>query len=427
MIESEYKNHTIWATIKTLQDSLGSFSDLSKADERHAASQKLVAFTQWVLMESEPWLVSANELEQSNSELMQARNYLDNCRVDWSYYNYFSQSFSPLFHRFGVPRKQRFSKAEASGMLSTLSKEISDAKLTLQSLKKAVAEERSSIQASAQGWEETRHSIQRDFQLKTEALDSAILKMEADLRKTADLASSGVEEAKDALQKSLAAHLAGADEKIEGKIQQFNSSFLTAVDDFDKLTDSKIKEVKSDLESALGEAQSTLSNITEIYAMAGDALLAGGFVEAHAEENNRYKWMSIFAVSYLILGVLVLGFFWWSYLSKISLDMSNVLARVSISFIVMMPGFYLASLANRHRISSVALRSLGLRIKAFDAYISNAPEAQRNDLRSQLAQAFFIEPMTQGKQGLFLGARSIDRTIAVVDKALDKIPTGKVQ
>ena len=77
-------------------------------------------------------------------------------------------------------------------------------------------------------------------------------------------------------------------------------------------------------------------------------------------------------------------------------------------------------MAQRHRRVSVALRSLGIRIAAFDAYLANFSDEEKNAEKQKMTEVFFDAKI------------SSDRTLPTdtkdVGKALDQLtgPLGKI-
>lgn len=211
------------------------------------------------------------------------------------------------------------------------------------------------------------------------------------------------------------------------------SSALANLNDSIKSVHKENTEHQKNAKEALAQAQSeleakakdVLGKINGFYEKAGQTALSGDFLSSATAELKSFGRYSFIAALFIIASAGILGWMWFSLAKSDEFQFSELAMRVPVSIIFLFPGLYFASLANQHRKSAIKLRSLGLRIKAFDAYLVNADDPQKKELRKQLATVFFEDSPTEkeAKTGIFgHHGKNVGQMVDVVDKLVDKLP-----
>lgn len=176
-----------------------------------------------------------------------------------------------------------------------------------------------------------------------------------------------------------------------------------------------------------GLAADVLKRIEGIYEVAGQTALSGGFVEAAIGENKLYEDNAWYAKLFFILGAIALAVLWAYHLFATPTNLNDVLLRLPISVVLFVPAVYFSRLASKHRLTSVGLQSLGLRIKAFDAYLISAKETERQKLRAEMANVFFDDARDKSG-GIEISepmlAKLTDKISQLIEKVVDKFPIG---
>lgn len=219
------------------------------------------------------------------------------------------------------------------------------------------------------------------------------------------------------------------------ELEAANLDFLEKRKEISTLKDAMTQDRKSmatDFVAALSgsktQAKDLVVKIEGIYQQAGQVALSGGFVEAAISEKLLYIANSQVA-KWLFLGAAALLATTWGILVYLGHnDLWEILMRVPISIVFFVPGFYFSSLAGKHRKTSVALQSLGLRIKAFDAYLVGAKDSERQKLRADMVSVFFddTKSLVEGKvKPDTFSNRVVDRLSGVIEKAIEKLPAAK--
>lgn len=172
------------------------------------------------------------------------------------------------------------------------------------------------------------------------------------------------------------------------------------------------------------KSNAIISELRGLYEAAGQTALSAGFAgSAEAEKRSFETYSKAAIVIFGVAGVL-LGTMWFALAKEEGFKFVDLLLRVPVAAVFLIPAFYVASLANRHRKSAVKLRSLSLRIAAFDAFVVNLDPPKRVELREIMMKEFFEEKVEDlpAKQPLFgFGGKQVDSIVAVLDKTVDKL------
>jgi hypothetical protein len=110
------------------------------------------------------------------------------------------------------------------------------------------------------------------------------------------------------------------------------------------------------------KADEVLKEIIGIYEQAGQIALSGGFVEASLDEGTLYKENARWAKLFYVVSALVLAIMWGVLVQKGHDNLGEIVMRLPISIVLLIPAAYFSALAGKHRKTSVGLHSLGLRI-----------------------------------------------------------------
>lgn len=428
MREDAFKNDAIWATFTQIDSALNSFSDVAKANPEFGDLKKQVEFVRWVLERCDPNLITQAEMNQTRGELNQIVSYLPNDAVNWQYLGAIESQLSLSLGRFSQIRQKRLTRSESANLIAELKSEIKKLEYSLEEAS-TVTNERVSAVKDAVTAEQLRLKQVQDEISKIEVLvatkfEAWEAKIEADYQGkiagwTSEVSSTQVK----------------SNDQLSVILKQFSDNIETSRQTIDGMS-SALENDREKAESLLSSLYSkmkkdgevTLKDLVGIYEQAGEVALSGGFVEAALKEEASYRSYAKSASGFFIGSAIALGIIWYDSVENKLSGLSDVILRIPISIVFLLPAFYFASLASKHRKTAVSLRSLGLRIKAFDAYTIRATEKDRQKLREELAPVFFDEERTVIGNSLgdevFIG-KIVERFGSVVEKAVDKLPFGK--
>jgi hypothetical protein len=427
MLEIDFRSHKFWGTLAQTEASLEAFSPFAKADPRYQDIKRKVEYLRWTLESSDPFLVGDAELLQLRNELQNVFNHLGSDASNFQHLPTIASTFSAIIARFPYPRIQRIFKSEANAVINELKESAS---VTLDSLKLSADELGNRL---------------------AEILEVAS-KGQAQIKETTDVVAS--------LDSQLAAKMDSWDSQFvnEGRerVSEFNAKFSEFISEKTEELRLQIDALRKDTESSrqamaveaklvsdqreterrvfaqeLGKhkalAASVLKEIEGMYEVAGQTALSGGFVEAAVGEKTLYEDNAWYAKFFFILAAIALAALWAYHLFATPTNLNDVLLRLPISLVFFVPAVYFSRLASKHRLTSVGLQSLGLRIKAFDAYLISAKETERQKLRAEMANVFFDDAREKAG-GIEISepmlSKLTDKISQLTEKVVEKLPIG---
>ncbi|WP_374434964.1 hypothetical protein [Tabrizicola sp.] len=424
MIDIDFKSHRIWSTLSEVDSALAAFSPDAKADARFEDIRRKVDYLRWTLESSDPLLLSDPELQQIRNELQNLNNHLASDASNYQNLVAVSNIFSGIFARLPYPRVQRIFKSDANNIINDLRDRKSEfeheTQLALDELRSAVRtlkEDATAIQAQIGSSNEAITKLDAQIATKLQNWDSQFsadlsVKLAEVAKSYADFETERVSELR-ALLDELRIELDTSKKKLRDLSTEYNNTGRS-------LTDHYISEIAKGKD----QGQKLLTEIAGIYDAAAQTALAGGFVEASIREKTLYSDNAWYAKLFFICGALSLAVLWLYHVIYETSGFSDILMRLPISIALFVPAIYFSSLAGKHRKTSVALQSLGLRIKAFDAYLLTADTEQKKLLRAEMANVFFDDARllpTQSSVSESTIEKITDRLGSILEKLLDKI------
>ncbi|SFR33566.1 hypothetical protein SAMN04488005_0516 [Yoonia tamlensis] len=422
MIEVDFRAHGIWTNLATVEETLNNFSEKEKQDPRHREFCDKAEYVRWILEASSSSYLSSNELQQTAGELTQISNHLRNNAANFGHYDQISNYFATIFARFPYPRVKKIFRSESNEVIedfrSTVFEIKQDLIVTTDAAQKTVSdthEQVSKLQAEAEGLESTLGDLEHK-------IEAQIVNLEANVNATVtDKLTEFSRVFSDDQNKRSAEFQA-----TENHLQELVSHMKSEAGKINRT----VTEVRSVVTKELGDARTEfdtkandiIDDLNSLYDTAGQTALAAGFAGSAKEESVLFTRYSVLAAAIFMIVAIISACMWFSLSKTNNFTFADMLMRLPVSAVLLVPGLYLASLANKHRRSAVKLRSLSLRIKAFDAYLANAPLEQRHELRSELVREFFEEqPEIQSRPSLMGGGRENSGLVSLLEKAIDRL------
>jgi hypothetical protein len=422
--EQDYRKHAIWTSIAQIDNSLASFTPKAQESVRFSDLKRRVDYLKWVLEQSEPALLSGTELTQASNELNSMPQYLASDAGNWAHLSTIESQFSSIFSRLPYPRVQKIFRSDANNIIEELSRKAESVKDKSQSYLDELQVKHASIVESIAAFDEVVGSVRAKIETLEKQFEAKILTFEAEIgasttEKIAEITTKYAD-----FQSERAGELRTLTDSFLTELNQAKTSlsiFFLEVSDERKSMSQKHSDLQSELKAA---GKHTLDKMEAMYSQAGQTALAGGFVDAAKSEKDLYESNSKFAKGLFLVSSGVLALIWAVLVYLGHNDLREILMRLPISLVLFVPAIYFSSLAGKHRRSAVALQSLGLRIKAFDAYLVGAKEADRQKLRTEMASVFFDSERAVGATGAvsenILG-KFVDRVGGIVEKAVEKL------
>lgn len=124
-------------------------------------------------------------------------------------------------------------------------------------------------------------------------------------------------------------------------------------------------------------------------AASNDVLAKDNLAQAERERTSA-NWLRFFGVLLLFCAVLYMAYEIVGMMNDISsVTIENVMIRVIITFVLMLPSIYLLKESSRHRADERRFRKTGINLATIDSYLSNFDETSKTDIKRQLTANFF--------------------------------------
>lgn len=424
MIDSDFSAHGVWDRLADVEKALSNFSEKAKQDARYREFSDKTEYVRWILETSLASYIASNELNQTVNELSQVVSHLKNNASNFGHYDQVSNFFASIFSRFPYPRVKRIFRSDANEVIENFRSTVLEIESDFVSRIRTSQKELSDSEERVKKLSEHAAYLNQLFADLEHRIEAQISNYEATVNAqvTEKLSELSREFTKAQNERS-----AGF-QQTENTMQEIISNMRSQAGQIKKDATDRRSAAKKELIIAKGEfetkANEVIDNLNGLYDQAGQTALAAGFAGSATEESGLFRLYSVLASIIFVLVATVTAFMWFSMSKTSGFSFSEMLMRLPVSAVFLVPGLYLASLANKHRKSAVKLRSLSLRIKAFDAYLANAPLEQRQELRSELVREFFEEqPEVAVRQSLFARANTKDTEglVNLLEKAIEKL------
>ncbi|WP_108819344.1 hypothetical protein [Pseudovibrio sp. Alg231-02] len=183
--------------------------------------------------------------------------------------------------------------------------------------------------------------------------------------------------------------------KISNDIEQNHSSFIQ---ERRSVLEEQISELIDGVTDARQKSEELVKEINGLYGIAGSNVMSGDLLKQAKDEREEYKFFSKVAIWLYIaspLSLILLVFF-----NDIDLnDYMSLIKRLPVAALFLLPAFFVSGIASRHRRVEIDLRSLGLRLAAFEPYLAQLSEEQQSNLRTEMAEKFFNYKISNEKHG----------------------------
>lgn len=429
MILEGFKNHGFWVIESETRKMLQGFSDNGKRDPRFYEITEKLDYLVWVLEQSNPAFISGNEMNAISNDLNQVNKQLHNDANKWNQYGQLESIFTQIFARFPYPRIKKIFRSEANDVVEEFVALVHRLEGELHEVEMQAKVEQEKVA--------TKHtyliSFLEDVQNRVGKLDAKadaqVANWEAGFNA---LVTEKISDFSNAFSGSQAERSKAFDRDRQELIHVTSEYKENTEKNHSESVDQR-RKVEKEFEKSLSElslsAEDIVKKLNEMYSAAGKDVLAADFSGNAVEEDKNFRWYTKLAYIFFLIAAVVLAVLWFSLARDGDFRIVDLFMRIPISIVFLIPGYYFASLASEHRASSIKLRSLGLRIKSFDAYMQGANVAEPEKLKTKMASEFFMEQKEEvvQKQPLFsAGSRkAAERAMDLAEKLVEKVPSGK--
>lgn len=422
MIEKEFKEHRIWSLLGQIDEQINTHAKDVSADEKIDDMQAKSKYARWVLESSNSGLFTIDELNLSANELQNILSKLRQFPVDQGQ---IAKIYASFFSRIPYPRIQKMFKSDTNEAIDAfqleirnLQRQISERSAEFENGAAAVKKNVGTLQSDAKQIEEMLREIRAQSASQAanwEASASAQL-----TQKVAEVSEKFAQEQVEQQQRfqSLMAESSDQLSKMDVMANRVREENRKQRDDAMAVLGSKEKEFTE-------KADKVIVQLNNVLNAAGRDTLASDFAGNSVKEENRYFAYSRLSAGFFVLAALVLGGLWYSLAREENFTFIELFMRLPVSIVFLLPDFYFASQASDHRKSAIKLRSLGLRLNAFDTYLVNADVDEPERLKSDMADEFFRDKIdTREKRPIFGGsnAKLAEKLVDVLKDTVGKGP-----
>lgn len=428
MLEIDFTSHAVWGVLSQIETALDSFSPPAKADPRYQDINRKVEYLKWTLNHSDPFLVADAELLQLRNDLQSIIHHLNSDAANFQHLPSISNIFSGIFSRFPYPRIQRIFKSEANSVIAELR---GTANAVIGNLKSSANQ----VEAQLRDIADATTKSQVQIKATADAISTLDAQLATKLEVWEGQFATEMRERVSEFNLKFSEFIAEKTEDLRMQIaamrKDTDSSREAMATQSKSVSDQRAAEkqfFQQELEKHRKLASDILKRIEGIYEAAGQIALSGGFVEAAVSEKKLYEDNAWYAKFFFTIAATVLAAFWALHLLTTPTSLNDVLLRLPISLVFFVPAVYFSRLASKHRLTSVGLQSLGLRIKAFDAYLIAAKDAERQKLRAEMANVFFDDAREKsGSSGVSeaMLSKLTDKVGQLIEKVVEKFPIGE--
>lgn len=416
MEKSQIDRHGIWQVFDQADLHLERMGEQGADEPNLSEAKQKVSYVKWVLEKSDPSLIVPADLDNAQRHMQNVVNVF--ARENVAALTQADTHFYSLMQGLSYPRVKKFYRADSRILLQ-------DFKTQIDSIRNRFVEEMDSAK-------ETMNEL--SSQLATRQNEIEALKV--------DLENSD---------KQVAMHFdqwqAESKTNISERLAELNSEFSSAETNRRKETERQLERVSktnSIAEGLLSETRATLASetielrqnnqkeldeikekavsivdqIKNIYEVAGQTALAGDFERAAKSEDDIARNYSIGAAVFYILAPAILALVWFR-LGLSTANIFEILARVPIGASFLVPAVYFGSVSQRHKRVSTALRSLGIRVATFDAYIANFENEEKTALKTQMADMFFSNSITPDRLRR-QSPKELENIVTTLGKTMEK-------
>lgn len=394
--------------------------DSHSNDERVHAISKRVDYLNWVFENSTPELISQGELNNLQNPMQNIVSQIENPRN----FEQLEKYFSEISAIFPYPRVQRIFRSEINSVIDDATQQISDLQKQVFLLLETVGAAETQFEKNEERLKNEISEIGNRLEGVSVSVNSKVSEFEAQVN------SQISEKMSEFSEKFSKAQSERSDEfqQLQNLISKSLSNGEIEIEKLKNANAKQLDEARENLNQQIQKLQAGANKIVEnlkgIYDEAGQTALAADFAGNGQKENVQYIVFASIASLCFVVAAVALGFLWYQLAESDAFTFSDLFKRLPVSLVFLLPAFYFATIANSHRRSSIKLRSLGLRIKSFGAYLTPAENDEKIGLRAEMVREFFAEKTEEPtKRGFFerSSEKHVEKAMDLAGKVVDKV------
>lgn len=421
MYVEEFRASEPYVVVRQLVEEISFYGDQSLLDSFGQEVRARLEYLLWIFDYSDASLFSREDMSFLEGQINTVRQHFEFQGGSFLYESQISNSLTQIFARFPYARIKKFVRNEINEKIIEFTTQVGQLQSQIAHLE-------------ARLWDKNSPEVDR--------LQKVVSKIGADLEASEIRIREKVQSVESRLDDSSKNRLDSISIQNEKKISQILEDYRSEVSkieaslnkyevqyqNLENTLTGELKKVartvKDDLSAEKQRAGELVERIRALYSVAGQTALAGGFTEAAEKEDEVFRANSIWAK--WILGgtaIFLAGIWVYSIFFIADYDPLSLLLKLPATLILLLPGAYFASIASKARIQSTKLRSLGLRIAAFEAYVDNFKQEGSPNLKHEMAKHFFEGVDEADADKSRLSGRLNGDVVKLLEKMVDKMPT----
>lgn len=415
----EYRSNAVFTLLGQASGALEEISDEHKLTEQYSIVKEKIEYLTWIFEQSDSQLIGKSELEQVQNPLQQIVNHIRQNAQTPRRISTVDQWYEPIMAKFPYPRVRKIFRSERTELLNEF-------EIKLFELKARVEE----VLEEANRNQDVFNSKIEELSRKSSSIEKSIIKSETKIedqfsnletRQQAEIAEK-LAELNTKFNEEQTARRETAERALD-KINNELEALRSARSEASKQLNKEVQELKDeafDLHRDFAEeSRKLVENIRELYGIAGNNALAGDFERAASDEDRRAFGFGILAVIFFIVAPIFFAF-QWSGSQELTSNPTAMALKLTTAIAFLVPAAFFGSTSRRHHRVATSLRSLGIRVAVFDAYLSTFSEEERGDIKKNMAEVFFnsqITPDATRRTSL----REAEKTLELTNAAIGQL------
>ncbi|MEX0283740.1 MAG: hypothetical protein AB3N23_03935 [Paracoccaceae bacterium] len=419
MDKRHYQGHAIWDLLTQAKQGLSVILEKHGSQALLTESKSKVLFLQWIFEQSDPSLFSQRELDQNvQPELQHIVNNINQSASAPGRLSGIEDHFRNIVTKYPCPRVKKYFRSEVTEVASDFRAETDSIRSKLSSDVEQFNSKLDKLNALLNDVSGRLSDTSKGLETLNIRVDSQLLEWESEQK-------SQISERLTQINNEFSESQSLRREESETTLNKLNQNLEGARETLRELSEtfsSKLEvssaEVASWKEQAETTANKTLANIKNIYHVAGQTALAGDFEKAAKDEARLANIFSLLAGIFVIAAPIAF-LVQWSRIDLPESDIVTIGAKLTAALAFFVPAAFFGTNSQRHRRVAVALRSLGIRVATFDAYLVNMEEEQRRGIKAEMASVFFSSEITPDRLRS-VSSKEVGKTIDLASTILDK-------
>lgn len=393
MKKEEYEQHPIWSLLEQAQSHLDTADNAQKDNPLHRDAKAKISYLKWIFEQSDPQLTTSNELQGVQSQLQNITNIYDQSKQNANQLANADNHFNAIISQFPYPRIKKIFRSEQNEIISEFEAEIEEFRADIRNRIASLKNQTTEIEGLTSAAQSELNQLKNKIDQNDAKVERQFENWETKFSTEISGRLGELSEVFAGAQRERESHFSESIKRIEDFFDKSREELRGRNDEIRKFIEDEQERFNDWNEQAKNTSNDLLNEIKHIYNIAGQTALAGDFENAAKEEARLANLYSILAGICVILAPIALIYQWQNFEPQ-NANLSVALFKLSSVIAFFAPAALFGANSTRHRRVSVSLRSLGIRVATFDAYLANFDAIKRSEMKEKMAHLFFENNIT---------------------------------